>query len=147
VGLGISLGGDRYRSWWRFGRSAGSREDRSWMWREIICDFDLLRFTPQVICAPPRRTTPVGLPSFPFPPRTCSHEGNKIPTKRETRDRNVQARKHSDCTKENTKKPPLRPRPSFFKLRHFVRVIVFKFPRHRSLVQASLILSLWCLLV
>jgi len=33
--------------------------------REIICDFDQLRFTLQVICAPPRRTTPMGLPSFP----------------------------------------------------------------------------------
>ena len=35
----------------------------SW-WREIICDFDLLRLTLQAICAPPRRTTPMGFPSF-----------------------------------------------------------------------------------
>jgi len=34
------------------------------LWREIIRDFDLLCFILQVICAPPRRTTPMGLPSF-----------------------------------------------------------------------------------
>jgi len=34
------------------------------LWREIIYDFDLLRFTLQVICAPPCRTTPMRLPSF-----------------------------------------------------------------------------------
>jgi len=41
----------------------GSREVG--LWREIICDFDRLHFTLQVICTPPHCTTPVGLPSFP----------------------------------------------------------------------------------
>jgi len=39
------------------------------LWREIICNFDLLCFTLQVICTPPHHTTPVELPSFPVLPK------------------------------------------------------------------------------
>ena len=35
------------------------------LWREIICNLNLLRLTLQAICTPPRRTTPLGLPSLP----------------------------------------------------------------------------------
>ena len=40
------------------------------LWREIICNFDQLCSTLQVICTPPRHTTPMGLPSFPVPPES-----------------------------------------------------------------------------
>jgi len=58
------------------------------LWREIICDFDLLRFTLQVICTLPRRTTPVGFPSFPVTPekqnntKENSTKGKQNKTKR-----------------------------------------------------------------
>jgi len=111
------------------------------MWREIICNFDLLRFTLQVMCAPPCRTTPMGLPSFPSAENVFSPRKTEFQTPSEIRYRNVQAQKHSDSTKQ------IRPGPSFFELHRFIRVIVFNFRRRRSLVQASLNLSLRCLVL
>jgi hypothetical protein len=37
---------------------------------EMICNFDQLCSTLQVICTPPCHTTPIGLPSFPLPPES-----------------------------------------------------------------------------
>ena len=49
----------------RDGHRAGHGDREVGLWREIIFDFVLMRVTLQVLCAPPHRTTPVGLPSFP----------------------------------------------------------------------------------
>jgi hypothetical protein len=47
------------------GRSAGLRMcGKVGVWREIICNFDPLCSALQAIYTPPRRTTPMGFPSF-----------------------------------------------------------------------------------
>jgi len=48
----------------RDGRSTSHRDSEVGLWREIICNLDQLRSALQATCAPPRHTTPVGLPSF-----------------------------------------------------------------------------------
>jgi len=47
------------------GRSAGHGDREVGLWREIIFNVIQVRSGLQPICAPPRRTTPVGFPSFP----------------------------------------------------------------------------------
>jgi len=48
----------------RAGRSAGHGDREEGLWREIIFNVFLLRSGLQPIYAPPRHTTPMGLPSF-----------------------------------------------------------------------------------
>ena len=110
------------------------------LWREIICDFDLLHFTLQVICAPPRRTTPMGLLSFPsaesvFPPR--KQNSNAV----------------RDTLQKRTSKETLRQykgnssRSVLLRASSFPSCGCFNFRWHRSLVRASLNLSLGCLVL
>ena len=81
------------------------------LWREIICNLNLLRLTLQAICAPPRRTTPLGLPSLP--------SAKQIKRTKEILQQSRKASKHNMRTLEkgahrkNKRKTPLRsPIPS-----------------------------------
>jgi len=55
---------------------------------ETSCNFNLLRLALQAICAPPRHTTPVGLPSFPNRQQR-KHTNRGIVAKQESKLRHI----------------------------------------------------------